>query len=235
MKFETYEPRPRSLLNLNRICQETSLMQPQKNIKVEKKLTIKEEFAREMAKIAEQNPQKTKESRKQFTDEMLKNPLSGGDDSGQQKKFSPLKESDLAAASSPPSAFNPVIPSVSPVIAPLLPNTDKNSRYNNSKISSQNVKKSGQLQLQDLDQYGPLKNYKQPVSKSAEVIDPHNYYGKFTMSMDKKGLFTNKWYIPVTLIKGRYISPEGLSLELYKSYSSPLLISEGIYNATYNL
>ena len=201
------------------------------------RLSIKEDFARELKELAEMHAmQKSILPQHRMavlssTDELAKNPLSGGEEgSGQVKQFSPLKESDLAVTASPPSVFCPPIPSVSPVLGPLIPPSDKSSAGNPSKKSSQSIGKSGLMQLQELEprtsQHPPRR--RGPTAKSTEDYQEHAYYARYSTAMENSGgAFSNKWYIPVQCVENKYFTLDSHPLELYTSYSSPLQVAEG--------
>ncbi len=171
--------------------------------------------------------------------EFSKNPIlsAGGSSSAGAKKFSPLRESDLAGNAQSPSAFCPAIPSVSPVLGPLIP--PSGSHHSKRSSQSQSIVPSG-LRVQDLElASGTVRNSaaagnniagrKPVVSKSTDVGTEKNYYARYSMAMEKDGFFSNRWFIPATKRPdGKFVSLEAQEFELYKSYSCALRLSKGI-------
>jgi len=148
------------------------------------------------------------------------NPLftSSIEESNRTAKFSMLKDSDLAGSVS----LDPIIPSVTPPFKPLVPSLGKPTDYTHKDISPF-ISNKRPLKMQELQS----NKSKEKVCKSTELAkSTQNLYERYSITMEKGGIFGNNWYIPVQRTNNKYISLEGFELELHKTYTIPLKISK---------
>eukprot|EP00826_Nyctotherus_ovalis_P041871 TRINITY_DN4265_c0_g6_i1.p1 TRINITY_DN4265_c0_g6~~TRINITY_DN4265_c0_g6_i1.p1 ORF type:complete len:277 (+),score=42.46 TRINITY_DN4265_c0_g6_i1:403-1233(+) len=140
-------------------------------------------------------------------------------ESSQTGKFSLLKDSDLAGSFS----VGLSVPSVTPPLKLLVPSLGKSTELR-VRDSTPFISSKDSLQMQEL-QSSPTK---EKVCRSTELDkSTHNLYEKYSVAMEKGGVFGSNWYIPVQRADGKFISLEGFELELHKSYTVPIQITKG--------